>query len=326
MTATLIAGGRSNLTYLLADAAGNRWVLRRPPLHAVLPSAHDVAREHRLMAALAPTPVPVPVPVGCEDAGSLLGAPFFVMEFVDGIIVRDDVDASRLTLQQRRRAGQSLVDVLANLHAVDPEEVGLGDLSRHDDYISRQLRGLGRQLHRGREHGTRDLPVLDEAHRRLADAVPPQQSVAIVHGDYRLDNVILAPDAQILAVLDWELCTLGDPLADLGMLAVFWPDSRDEAVEGVATQTVVDGFPHRQEAIERYARRTGRDLSRLDYYRGFASWKLAVILEGVRARFASGAYGDTEDESWRVFERVVPWLGERALAALDADAAAQTER
>lgn len=319
LTATLLAGGRSNLTFVLQDASGARWVLRRPPLHSVLPGAHDVGREYRVMAALAGTAVPVPLPVAREDNPDVLGAPFYVMAFVDGAIVRDHHAAGALDEARQRHAGQSFVDVLADLHALGPQEIGLGDLTRPTGYLERQLRGLHRQLERGRKEGGRSLPVLHEAHRRLSAAVPVETRACLLHGDYRLDNVVLAPDGAVAAVLDWELCSIGDPMADVGMLAVFWPDAEDEVVPGVATQTLAAGFPRRAEALARYADRTGADLSRLAYFTAFARWKLAVILEGVYSRFTAGAYGEMDDDSWRVFETVVPELGRQCLDTLDDD-------
>ncbi|MET0228231.1 MAG: phosphotransferase family protein, partial [Actinomycetes bacterium] len=224
----LIAGGRSNLTYRVEDAAGSSWVLRRPPLHGVLPSAHDMGREHRVISALAGTPVPVPAAFGlCEDP-AVTGAPFYVMGFVDGIVPRDEATvAAGLDEPARGAAARSLVDALVALHQVDPDQVGLGQLGRHHGYLERQLARWQRQLEQTR---TRPLPALDEVHRRLAANLPAQAGPArIVHGDFRLDNVVLSPAGRVLAVLDWELCTLGDPLADLGLLQVYWAEPGDPA-------------------------------------------------------------------------------------------------
>lgn len=320
LTFAVIEGGRSNLTYTVSDTTGRRWVLRRPPLHSVLPSAHDVGREHRVMAALADTPVPVPAMVGHESDPSVIGTGFVVMEHVDGQVVRDEQAAREvLGLDQRQRAGRSLVDVLVDLHAVDPDEVGLGDLARREDHLARQLHRWRGQLHRGRQqHGARELPLLDEVHDRLARDIPEQGEATIVHGDYRLDNLVLGAEGDVRAVLDWELTTLGDPLADVGLLAVYWSDPGDEMVPLISAPTVADGFPRRAEVLSRYADRSGRDLSALDYHVAFGCWKLAVILEGVRARFASGAYGDADDGSWRPFGDVVEQLAERARDAAGA--------
>jgi aminoglycoside phosphotransferase (APT) family kinase protein len=214
-----LPGGRSNLTYRVTDAAGRDWVLRRPPLHGVLPSAHDMGRDHRVIAALAGTPVPVPATFGlCQDP-AVTGAPFYVMGYVDGVVPRDEATvAAGLDVAARGEAASSLVDALVALHQVDPEQVGLGQLGRHHGYLERQLARWQRQLDQTR---TRPLPALDEVHRRLAANLPAQAGPArIVHGDFRLDNVVLSPAGQVLAVLDWELCTLGDPLADVGLLQV----------------------------------------------------------------------------------------------------------
>jgi aminoglycoside phosphotransferase (APT) family kinase protein len=306
-----IAGGRSNLTYRVDDSAGSSWVLRRPPLHGVLPSAHDMGREHRVISALAGTPVPVPATFGlCQDP-AVTGAPFYVMEHVEGIVPRDEATvAAGLDEPARGAAAASLVDALVALHRVDPERVGLGDLGRHHGYLERQLARWQRQLEQSR---TRPLPALDEAHRRLAANLPAQVGPArIVHGDFRLDNVVLSPAGQVLAVLDWELCTLGDPLADVGLLQVYWAEPGDQTLPLGSAPTVMPGFPGRAAVAEAYATRSGRDLSQLDVYVAFASWKLAVILEGVVARHATGAYGEGDD-TWRGFAEVVVQLADRAL-------------
>jgi aminoglycoside phosphotransferase (APT) family kinase protein len=307
----LIAGGRSNLTYRVVDAAGAAWVLRRPPLRGVLPSAHDMGREHRVISALAGTPVPVPATFGlCQDE-AVTGAPFYVMAYVDGIVPRDEATvAAGLDEPARAAAADSLVDALVALHEVDPDQVGLGELGRRSGYLERQLARWQRQLEQSR---TRPLPALDEAHRRLAANLPAQVGPArIVHGDFRLDNVVLSPAGQVLAVLDWELCTLGDPLADVGLLLVYWAEPGDQTLPLGTAPTVMPGFPGRAALTEAYATRSGRDLSQLDLYVAFASWKLAVILEGVVARHAGGAYGEGDD-SWRGFAEVVVALAERAL-------------
>jgi aminoglycoside phosphotransferase (APT) family kinase protein len=310
-----IAGGRSNLTYRVRDAAGATYVLRRPPLHGVLPSAHDMSREYRVISALAGTPVPVPATFGlCQDP-AVSGAPFYVMAHVDGIVPRDEtVVAASLDEPARAAAAESLVDALVALHAVDPERVGLDQLGRHSGYLERQLARWQRQLSQSR---TRPLPALDEVHRRLAANLPAQVGPArIVHGDFRLDNVVLSPAGQVLAVLDWELCTLGDPLADVGLLLVYWAEPGDQTLPLGAAPTVMAGFPGRAAIVEAYAARSGRDLSQLDVYVAFASWKLAVILEGVVARHATGAYGEGDD-TWRGFAEVVVKLADRALELTD---------
>jgi aminoglycoside phosphotransferase (APT) family kinase protein len=311
-----IQGGRSNLTYTVTDTAGTRLILRRPPLHGVLESAHDMGREYRIIAALAQSDVPVPPTVGYEPDPEVSGAPFYVMAYVAGEVIRDVATAQRsLTEETRAVAGEEVIDVLVQLHAIDPDEVSLGDLARRDGYLERQLRRWHRQLETAR---TRELPLLDEVHRRLLGAVPEQGPATIVHGDYRLDNLIVDPTSgRIRAVLDWELTTLGDPLADVGLLQVYWSEPGDDTPVLLEAPTSVPGFPSRHELAERYAERSGRDLSDLQYYVAFGYWKLACILEGVYGRYASGAYGDTDD-SFRAFGELVISLGERAAAAVSA--------
>ncbi len=305
-----IAGGRSNLTYTVTDAQGARYVLRRPPLHSVLESAHDVAREARIMDALAGSDVPVPVVVGSEEGGEVNGAPFFVMEFVDGVIARD-AQAGRELLDEEQRAAASgaLVETLLALHATDVDAVGLGDLGRRTGYVERQLKRWSGQLEKGSE---RDLPLLVELGERLAADVPEPQATAIVHGDFRMDNLILSPDgSQVRAVLDWELCTLGDPLADVGMLHVYWAEAQDAVTPLGDMPTIVDGFWTRQQVMDAYVEASHLDLSQLDYYVAFAFWRLAIILEGVYTRFAAGAYEHT-DEGVAAMGAVVHELAERS--------------
>ena len=314
LTFAHITGGLSNLTFNMWDAGGQHWVLRRPPLHGVEQSAHDMQREHRIMAALAGSAVPVPPVVGlCEDT-AVTGAPFFVMEYVDGTVLRDPQAVARTSDEARRtRASESLVDTLAALHAVDPDAVGLGDLGRREDYCARQLRrwrGQWDKVH------TRAVPQIVAVHDRLVTDIPPQAGASIVHGDYRLDNLILHDDGTVAAVVDWELCTLGDPLADLGMLWVYWKDAGEDFSPLPQTASDQPGFLRKTELVERYGRRSGRDLSDFEFYIALAYWRLAVILEGVYARFTSGAYGDVPDQV-RSFEQTVPALADAALEATE---------
>jgi aminoglycoside phosphotransferase (APT) family kinase protein len=295
------AGGRSNLTYLVTDRRGRSLVLRRPPLHSVLKGAHDMAREYRIIAALGPTAVGVPPVAGlCEDS-SVTGAPFYVMGFVDGIVLRDAAQAETLEEDVRRHAAESLVDTLVALHALDPVEVGLAGLGATQDYVARQLHTWMRQL---QHTGGGDLPGLEEAQRRLAARIPRQQRSAIVHGDYRLDNVILARDGEVVAVVDWELCTLGDPLADLGLLLVYWGEAGDAFTALPAAPSVLAGFPDRAALAARYAAGAGLDLGDLDYYVAFGYWKLAAVLQGVYSRARAGAYGEAGEAFEGIGERV----------------------
>jgi aminoglycoside phosphotransferase (APT) family kinase protein len=289
----LIAGGRSNLTFKVTDANGQRYVLRRPPISHVLPTAHDMGREHRIISALGSTSVPVAPALGfCEDE-SINGRPFYVMAFVDGWIVRDPATGDKvLDETARRTAGEDLIDVLATIHEVDVDKVGLGDLSRREGYIERQLKRWYAQYRQSIDGRDRTVPLVDEVHALLSANVPTQGPATIVHGDYRLDNTMIGEDGRVRAVLDWELCTLGDPFADLGLLMVYWNEAADEGTALITPgATALPGFPTRSELSARYAERTGRDVSSLPYYVAFGYWKLACILEGVYARYEGGAMG-----------------------------------
>jgi aminoglycoside phosphotransferase (APT) family kinase protein len=304
-----ISGGRSNITYAVRDTADNAWALRRPPLGKRLASAHDMAREHRIIASLQPTDVPVPPAIGlCEDE-SVNGAPFYVMGWVEGPILRSRKEADeRFPEGERYAIGERVVDTLVAIHAVDPDQVGLGDLGRKEDYVRRQLRRWHGEWEKSK---TRELPVVDDVHRRLSERVPEQGPATVVHGDYRLDNMILARSGEVAAVVDWELCTLGDPLADVGLLLVYWSEPGDEFMPLFDPATAAPGFPGRQDVRDRYAELSGRDLSEIDYYVALGYWKLAIILEGVYARYAAGQYGKP-DEGFEQFAKVVEGLAEAA--------------
>lgn len=291
----LISGGRSNLTYLVTGApagAGPRhWVLRRPPLGHVLPTAHDMSREHRVLAALAGTDVPAPRPLAlCEDAG-VNGAPFYVMTWCPGIVLNDSVPAGlELSADHGHRISEALVDTLVRLHAVDPRAVGLDDFGRPDGYLARQVKRWGQQWERSK---TRELPEIDALAAWLAANLPASPAPTIVHGDYRLGNVALAADdpGRLVAVFDWEMATLGDPLADLGYLLMFWGDPRDAAEETLSEYhriTARPGFWTPAELTKAYAERSGREVSAIDVYVVLALYKLAVISEGIWARHKLG--------------------------------------
>jgi aminoglycoside phosphotransferase (APT) family kinase protein len=306
-----ISGGRSNLTFGVTDSAGSRWALRRPPLGKRLGSAHDMGREHTVISALAPTPVPVPPVAGfCEDE-EVNGAPFYVMEFVDGPILRQAEDANAFGEDERRAIGERVVDTLVEIHSVDPDEVGLGELGRKEDYVRRQLKRWHGQWE---DSKTRELPAVDEVHERLSARIPEQGPATIVHGDYRLDNMILSPQGDVAAVVDWELCTLGDPLADVGLLLVYWSEPGDEFMPLFAPATIQPGFPSREDVKARYAERSGRDLAEVDFFVALGYWKLAIILEGVYARYAKGQYGKTDD-GFEEFARIVERLAAAAAEA-----------
>ena len=302
-TAEVIAGGHSNLTFKLTDARGAHYVLRRPPLSHTLASAHDMGREHRIIHALRDTNVPVaPALAMCTDP-AINGAPFYVMGFVDGHVVRDATIAERvLSETARHTASESLIDTMAAIHAVDLQQVGLVDLARHEGYIARQLKRWYGQFNAQK---TRDLPLIDEVHDTLASRIPEQGAATIVHGDYRLDNCIVNDDGHIVAVLDWEICTLGDPLADLGLLMAYYTGPDDEASAWQAQANRVKGFMNRAELVERYARITQRDVSQLDFYTAFAFWKLACIIEGVYARYLGGALGERSAQELAPFAQQV---------------------
>jgi aminoglycoside phosphotransferase (APT) family kinase protein len=303
-----ISGGRSNLTYSVTDAGGRRWALRRPPLGKRLGSAHDMGREQRVISALAGTAVPVPPVAGfCQD-DSVNGAPFYVMEFVEGPVLRSAEEAKAFDPPTRERIGDQVVDTLVAIHAVEPDAVGLGKLGRKQDYVNRQLRRWHGQWEKSK---TRELPLVDDVHRRLSERIPEQGPATIVHGDYRLDNMILSPQGEVAAVVDWELCTLGDPLADVGLLLVYWSEPGDELLPLFDPATTAPGFPGRDQVRARYAERSGRDLSQIDYFVALGYWKLAVILEGVYSRYASGQYGKPE-EGFEEFAKVVGRLAEAA--------------
>jgi aminoglycoside phosphotransferase (APT) family kinase protein len=313
----LIAGGHSNLTYGVTDAVGNRFVLRRPPLGHVLATAHDMGREHTIISALGPTGIPVPATLGLCTDDSVNGAPFYVMAFVDGFVIRDQKTAEAdLDEAGRRRAGESIADTLADLHDIDVEAVGLGGLGKHEGYIARQLKRWYSQFQASNELTKRPIPAMHEVHDRLASRIPEQQGVAIVHGDYRLDNCMVGPSGDVVAVLDWEICTLGDPLADLGLLQVYWTDRTDPESSLLVSPTLAEGFPTKAELNERYAARSSRDLSQLDFYTAFGYWKLAAIIEGVYSRYAAGAMGD-DASGFEGFANQVVRLAERAVEAAD---------
>ncbi|MEX2626482.1 MAG: phosphotransferase family protein [Ilumatobacteraceae bacterium] len=313
-----IAGGHSNLTIRVTGADGRRFVLRRPPLGRVLASAHDMGREHRIIAGLQASDVPVPPVHGFCDDVTVNDAPFYVMDFVDGHVLRDaDSAVHALRRDARANASRSLVDTMARLHAVDLDAAGLADLGRHDGYIARQLKRWHGQWE---QQKTRDLPAVDRVHAELSVRIPDQGPATIVHGDYRLDNCMVDDDGEVVAVLDWEICTLGDPLADLGLLQVYWTGPGDEPSAWTASATEAEGFWDRRQLVERYAEVSGRDLSQLDFYVSFAFWKLACILEGVYARYLGGALGQRDRGELEPFAAQVEAAAHRAEATLEGSA------
>ncbi len=313
----LIAGGRSNLTYRVTDSAGRDYVLRRPPLAHVLPTAHDMGREFRIISALQATHVPVAPSLGYCDDEEVNGRPFYVMGYVEGHILRDSEIAARVLDESgRRTAGEDMADVLAAIHAVDIDAVGLGELGRRDAYIPRQLKRWYTQFEQSQQLTGRLVPLIGELHDLLSARVPEQGPATIVHGDYRLDNAMLGDDGRVKAVLDWEICTLGDPLADLGLLMVYWAEEGDENPALGLAATALPGFPTRAEMIERYAGASGRSVAGLDFYVAFGYWKLACILEGVYARYAGGA-GGGDRSGFEAFSDQVASLAEAAKAVAE---------
>ena len=309
----LIAGGRSNLTFLVTDDNGIRYVLRRPPLGHVLATAHDMAREHRIISAVGQTNVPVPATLGLCTDESVNGAPFYVMNFVDGVVLDNAEKAELLDKSLRRSASFNLIDVLCELHDVDIDAVGLGNLAKREGYIERQIKRWSTQWENSK---TRELPEIDEVVRLLSTKVPRQQDVSIAHGDFRFGNVLTdVATGRIAAVLDWELCTLGDPLADLGYIGVYWSDGPASALRA-NDPTPAGGFTTYRELVERYATKTGRDVSGVDYYVAFSCWRLAVISEGVYARYSHGAMGNQEGIDMTVMKAGVDALTIRALEAV----------
>jgi len=314
-----ISGGNSNLTFRVADAAGKVFVLRRPPLNSVLATAHDMAREWRAIRGLQSTPVPVPPALGfCSDP-EVTGAPFYVMGFVDGVVQHSlDQTLVAFSPQQRRRSGESLLDVLADLHALDIDEIGLGDHGPRRHYLERQLARWYRQY---TETRTTEIPDIDRTHVRLLDTLPETGDVTVVHGDFRLGNCIAAPDGHIAAVLDWEISTLGDPLADLAYCLNGWArpgTTIGRLADAADLPTMADGFGSSDEMLERYALRSGRDVSGIGFYVAFNHWKYACIVQGVLSRYLSGALGSTDGVDLEGFARSIEQRAALASESLDA--------
>ena len=317
LTFTLIAGGRSNLTYRVEDSDGRAWALRRPPLHHVLPTAHDMSREYRLMHSLGPAGIPVPVTVGLCTDEAVNERPFYVMEFVEGHILRNAPEAEAAFDQATRGGvGGHMADTLAALHAVDPDAVGLGDLGRHEGYIERQLKRWRGQYEQMQVEGVDHGGIVERVSDELARRIPKQQRTSVVHGDYRMDNVVLADDGTVRAILDWEICTLGDPLADLGLLMDYWSDPGDSMAVLGLSPTTAPGFSTKEQVKERYDAVSDLDVSGIGYYQAFGYWKLACILQGVYARYVAGA-GAGDQGSVEGFPLQIGRLFEMAAEALE---------
>lgn len=302
----LIAGGRSNLTYEVTDGTKS-WVVRRPPLGHVLATAHDMRREYQVITALHDTDVPVPLAYAlCSDA-DVLGAPFYVMAKVGGIAYRTAEQIAPLGPARIQAIAERMIDTLALLHAVDPGAVGLGEFGHPEGFLARQVRRWKKQLDASR---SRPIAGIDELHALLAADPPDGGDATIVHGDYRLDNILVDANDQLAAIVDWEMATLADPLTDVGLLIVY--QRMDRLDEGPMASDA-PGYPSEAEVLARYAERSGRDLSGLGFYIALASFKLAVILEGIHFRYV---HGQTVGEGFEnIGERVEPLVAS-GLAAL----------
>lgn len=309
-----ITGGRSNLTFRVTDEGSGQWALRRPPTGHVLATAHDMTREHRVMSALAPTDVPVPQMIGlCEDV-SINDAPFYVMEWVDGTVVRNLNVAKKFDAATQKAMGISVVKNMAKIHAVDVDEVGLGDFAKRDGYIERQLRRWRRQI------DAVDSPpdqIVFDVHSALVERIPEQAQVRLVHGDFRLDNAIIDSTGEVIAVLDWELTTLGDPLADLGAMLTYWTRPDDEVVALDDPPTLAPGFIERDEVVAIYQDALGQRVGDVSYYQAFATWRLACILHGVVDRYRAGTMGKDDDFDFEAWDQRVSTLAENAAEHLE---------
>ena len=286
---TRLEGGHSNLTYLLQDSNGDKAVVRRPPQGELLPKAHDMAREWAVISALGPTGFPVPAAYGfCEDK-AVTGALFYVMGFVDGRPLHSAAQTAEWVPEDKRiTLAHSFFDTLADLHALNPDEIGLGSLGKKDGYIARQVKTWYRSWVASAEPAGYDDPRAHELQQYFLDNQPQQAQVSVVHGDYGFHNCLTGPDSTVAAVIDWEISTLGDPLADVAYTLKAWPDSQSFIDAHPDAASCASGFPLRAELAERYAARTGFNLDRLDFYMGFNHWKSAAILHGVYARYIEG--------------------------------------
>jgi len=313
LSAQIVGHGRSNLTYRVEAEDDRAWVVRRPPLSHVQKTAHDMGREFRIISALKPTGFPVPKPYALCTDDSVIGAQFYVMEFVDGIIAVDPNEVgAKFDEDDRRKIGEELVDVLVRLHSFHPEEIGLKDFGRPSGYLERQVRRFSEQLETIRY---RETDELDDLAKRLQAAIPEERRLGIVHGDYRLDNAILNDEGHMIAVLDWEMCTLGDSLADMGLLQMYWGNPTSSQLNIGATSVMsLPGFPTWEEAAARYEEKSGADLSGLDFYTVLAHFKLGVILENMNKRFLDGGTVGTGFET--IGQQAVV-LGKRGLEVAD---------
>ncbi len=286
---TRLEGGHSNLTYQIDDANGKQAVIRRPPQGVLLPKAHDMGREWSLISSLGPTAVPVPEAIGFCESPDVIGAWFYIMGLIDGRPLYKAEETIEWVPENRRvTLAHSFIDVLADLHSLGPDEIGLGDLGKKENYVGRQLKTWYRSWTSSIEAANLDDPRAHELKEYFLSHMPEQGMARVVHGDYGLHNCLIGADSKIAAVVDWEISTLGDPLADLAYALNQWPQPGDGIPRNPESATFPPGFPARDDLAQRYADRTGRDLSKLDYYIGFNRWKSAAIVHGVYARYMEG--------------------------------------
>ena len=302
---SLLAGGYSNLTFKILDAAGASYVLRRPPLGRVLERAHDMGREYKIISALQSSAIPVPRALALGQDVAVNGAPFYVMDYVDGRVLHNAKSIQAIGTNERHTLGLDVIDILSTLHQINPDELGLEDLGRKEAYLQRQLQRWVKQWQASKTH---EIPEMDQCVKLLTKDMPMQVGASIVHGDYRLGNMI-AMEGRVRAVLDWELCTLGDPLADLGYLLNNWFDLKESTDRS-------NDYLSRQKICEIYAQKTGRDLSRINYYRAFSHWRLASIQQGGYKRYLMGAMGDHHKANLEEMKNGVAKRARRALELL----------
>ena len=292
LTFGLISGGHSNLTYLITDASGAKWILRRPPLGELMPTAHDVNREYTVMAALQNTDVPVPKTIGFCNDNAITGAPFYIMSCAQGMVLHDEEDSIKyLGTDERSVVSESLVDTLIAFQNIDIDAVGLGDLGRREGYLARQLKRFSRNYDLCEPSNPKPMYAI---HDELKKSTPTQGPATLVHGDYRLGNCTCSPCGQITAILDWETCTLGDPLIDISLMLAIWSNT---APTQPRTATSAPGFWTPERVLSAYAERCGRDVSNINYYLAFQFWRMSVIYEEIAARYRSGAYGAARKET-----------------------------
>lgn len=314
---TQLEGGHSNLTYLLEDESGDKAVIRRPPLGELLPKAHDMKREWALISSLAPTGFPVPAALGFCDDKEVTGAFFYVMGFREGRpLYTVEQTAEWVPAERRAMLAHSFIDTLAELHSLDPDEIGLGTLGKKEDYIGRQVKTWYRSWQSSIEPAKFDDPRAHELRQYFLDHTPDQGMARVVHGDYGFHNCLIGADSRVSAVVDWEISTLGDPLADLGYTLKAWPENDADVADNPTAPTSAGGFPYRAELAQRYAGRTGRSIDMLDFYIGFNHWKAAAILHGVYARYMAGQKSTEGVDLELVMDRILSSL-DGAVAAVE---------